>query len=60
MSRPAVILRDSLGLSIGTFDIVWDFSGYLSGLFVYLLGLSGYPMGCNVIEWDPAWLSGII
>ena len=59
-----VILRDSLGLSIGTFGIVrdlllWWFSGCLSGLLVYLSGLSGYPLGRDVIEWDAAWLSGI-
>ena len=44
---------------MGLVVIVWDFSGYLSGLLVYLSGLSGYPLGRDVIEWDAAWLSGI-
>ena len=44
---------------MGLVVIVWDFSGYLSGLLVYLLGVSGYILGCDVIEWDAAWLSGI-
>ena len=26
---------------------------------MYLSGLSGYPLGRDVIEWDAAWLSGI-
>ena len=39
--------------------IVWDFSGYLSGLLMYLSGLSGYLLGRDAIEWDAARLSGI-
>ena len=26
---------------------------------MYLLGLSGYPLRGDVIEWDATWLSGI-
>ena len=39
---------------MGLVVIVWDFSGYLSGLLVYLSGLSGNPLGRDVIEWDAA------
>ena len=48
-------MLDLLGLVV----MVWDVSGCLSGLPVYLSGLSGYRLGRNVIEWDAAWLSGI-
>ena len=44
---------------MGLVVIVCDFSGYLSGLLVYLSGLSGYPLGRDTIEWDAAWLSGV-
>ena len=37
---------------MGLFVIVWDFSGYLSGL-------SGYPLGHDIIDSDAALPSGI-
>ena len=37
--------RDSLQLSTGAFDIVWDLRGYISGLFDYFSRR-------DVIEWD--------
>ena len=58
VSKPAVMYRDSLQLSIGTFDIIWDFLVSFETLGVIFRDCSSIFRDFSTIFWDAMLSNG--